>query len=176
MIQYILQSLATDLQTHLATNDSEVDIMPGPEPKPGCGKRFISIYGGSISNPMPLASPPVLRMSYEVNIGLTVRFSTTPVHRMKNRYVVSSDSLMTSAMTVAKRVNANYAQIMVGAKTLLDASTVGGYYTGNLTFRSMDATPRMVGPEWFMADEESTADAGLAITMRFGVVNWTAAS
>ena len=174
MISFLLQSIATDLQTHFTTNDSEVDVMPSGNPKPGCGKRFISIYGGSVSNPDPLTSPPRLRMAYEVLVTITVRNTTTPIHRQKNRYAIASDSLMTTAMAVAKRLNGNYTGIMAGAKTLLDASTVGGSYTGSIVFRSMDANPQVVGPEWFYADEGSVNDSGLAITMQFGTVRWTA--
>lgn len=174
MITFLLQSVASDLQTHFSTNDSEIDVMPFPNPKPGCGKRFISIHGGSVTNPEPISSPPKLRMAYEVLITVTVRYMTTPIHRQKDRYAISAGSLLDTAMTIAKRVHGNYAQIMAGAKTLLDASTVGGHYTGSLNFREMDSNPQIVGPEWFHADEMKETDCGLAITMRFGTVRWTA--
>lgn len=173
MISFLLQSIVSELQDHLNTNDSEVDVMPFPNPKPGCGKRFISVYGGTVTNPEAGTNPPRLRMAYDVLITITSRYSTTPIHRQKNRYAIASDSLLMDAMTVAKLINGNYLQVMAGAKALLDESSIGGIYTGNLTFREMDSNPQVVGPEWFHADEMKETDCGLAITMRFGTVRWT---
>ena len=174
MITYLLKALATDLQTHFSTNDSEIDVMPDGRPKPQCGDRFISIYAASISNPEPINSPPRLRMATDVICTITVRPNNKPKHSAKKRYIDDSDSIMKTAVSLAERVHGNYS-IIGAAKTLLDASGIGGAYTGVLAFRSMDGNPQLVGPEWFYADweEGNMSEVGLVVNMSCGTVRWT---
>lgn len=173
MITYIMQALVTDLQTFFSTNDSEIDIMPDGKPKPQCGDRFISVYSAAITNPEPINAGPTLRMQTDILITVTVRPNNKPKHSMKKRYAIDSDSIMKTAVSIAERVHGNY-NIMGAAKTLLNASGIGGHYTGSLNFRQMDGTPNLVGPDWFYADDvENERNYGLAITMQFGNVRWT---
>jgi hypothetical protein len=76
-------------------------------------------------------------------------------------------------MKICKRLHGNY-DLLDAAKTLLDASDVGGYYTGRLTFLNMPSNPTMVDHTWFYADEDKNQNMrGLFIPISFGGIRWS---
>lgn len=178
MISYLLDAIATDLRSHLTLNSNDCDVMPDERPKPGCGLTFIGVIGGQITNPDYNIEPPLLRQEYNVLLSVTVRSSGTPVHSQRRRYIDESTSLHHLLMKIAKRLNGSYATIMADATALLDASDVGGYYTGCLKFVSAPANPTIVDNEWFFADPDSKQKTnspihGLHLTAQFGSIRWT---
>jgi hypothetical protein len=178
MIGFLLETIATDLQTHLALNDNNCDVMPSLQPKPACGDTFVGIVGSDVVNPVPNMAGPLLQMAFGFQLSITIR-CTTPIHRQRRRYLEDSTSILKIATKAARRLHGNYAQIMVGAKTLLAASNLGGYYTGRPTFLSMSAAPALVDQNWFYSDDdknrENQTDSthGLHMVVSFGGVRYT---
>jgi hypothetical protein len=171
MISYYLEAIVDDLQTHLSLGDENCDVMPDTQPKPLCGQVFVGVVGAAITNPDPGMN--ILRQELAVTIALTTRLNISPIHRSKRRYLEDSTSILSTAMKICKRLHGNY-DLLDAAKTLLDASDVGGYYTGRLTFLNMPSNPTMVDHTWFYADEDKNQNMrGLFIPISFGGIRWS---
>ena len=144
----------------------------GPKPPPGCGDRFIAVFGLDW-NPIDYYSNLAIDETYSVACGITYRAPYVPYdNEGEQLYVEAAESIESLARQIMATVHQNYDPILKQANAYLTAKGSTYNIFEPLRWQTTDAQPTPVGPDWFMASRgksESGGDevAGLVMQVNF---------
>ena len=153
----------------LALGQKECEVMFDGEPPPRCGKRFFSVHRGGREN----QARHSLDELYAVFVTITLRVNE-PFDALGTNLIEKAQQGMDDLVdSVRDIVHMNYTLMAAANATILAVATAGNVplvygFSEPLMFQGDDA-PRIVGPDWFKAQVETTqAPIGIAQTLRFG--------
>ena len=154
----------SQITTDLLLSKGEVEVMPGPEPPPACGKRFISLYGTSWA-PGPDGSDwnqGVLE-EYGMGCGVTLRKSAIPYDRAgENIYISASLSLEDICRQIVASIHQSVAIYTVANAAMSGTDKVVEYFR----WEGTDPNPRIVDADWF-SSPSSSEEVGYFMEVRF---------
>lgn len=166
------------LRAELALSEDECQVMPGPEPPPACGQKFISIYGSNWSaSSDDVYQDQGIYESYDIVCAITFRSSYVPFDKLGEAlYVKRLVGIEDFCRKVMVKVH-NSQEINTLVDTMLEEdhphqeSGYGIQISGHhkmveyLRWASTDPNPLPVTGSWFNSDE--TSASGLVMECRF---------
>ena len=168
----LLLAVRNQIRTGLSLTDQECDVMPGPEPPPACGEKFVSIYGSSWSaGGEDIYQDRGIYETYDIVCAVTFRSAYAPFDRLgTDVYVKRLLGIEDFCRKVMKQVHHNTA-INTAVDTMIsDDHDNPPTFTPSgmveyLRWVSTDPNPLPVTGSWFNSDE--AASSGLVMEVRF---------
>ena len=156
------------LRSELDLGDLECNVMPGPEPPPSCGQRFVSVYGSNWSAVSDdIQADLGVHESYDIVCAVTFRSSYVPFDKLgESLYTKRLVGIEDFCRKVMGKVHRNQT-ILQNVNSMIedDHTSSSGGMLEQLRWVSTDPTPLPVTGTWFNSDEPSAA--GLVMECRF---------
>lgn len=166
----LLKSVRNWVRSNLDLDDQTCRIMPGPQPPPWCGERFLSIYPRDWRPGDPDLNRGIDEY-FDVAIAVTYRISYSPYDEHGEEPMLEGLESLEAVLRKLLPIHQNI-DIMQAANTLLpDADLTTVYpFIEPLRWQGCDAAPTYVSQQWFHADQEDGDDpyAGMVQEIRFG--------
>ena len=154
------------LRTDLSFEDASIMVMPGPEPAPYAGQKFISIYGTQWS-PGELDLNEGLDEQYAFSCTLSVRSSVSPFDRYGNDQYVQ-DTIGMEDVLRSIIISLHQSCSLIGAWDTLMA----GQGTEFPRWTRCDPVPQIVDGSWWKSEPDFRSSpegaAGLVMSVDFG--------
>lgn len=169
-LAYLLVAVRDQLRDNLFPEFETLDIlvMPGPEPPPYCGQKFISVYGiGWEAGP---DDDQVMGLDevYSVSCAVTYRAPSTPFDRRGDElYIKSLTGMEKTCREIIRYVHQNLDVFnswvsMVESYSKVSTPDLPVEY---LRFTGVDPAPIPQDGSWFSAEPEDAA--GMVMEVRF---------
>ena len=165
----LMLSVRDQLRLKQELEDSECQVMPGPEPAPSCGQRFVSVYAHSWN-----ASPDDFNVSeglvewYGVSCAVTFRSAHVPFDRLgEELFIKKFIGIEDFCRQIIANVHLNQ-DILLRTNELIEDELGQTTATGmveQLRWASTDASPATMSGDWFGAGDMDSA--GLLMEVRF---------
>lgn len=164
MLSAVLLAVRNWIREELELDDSSCRIMTGPQPPPSCGDRFLSVYGRRWA-PGSDDLNRGIDETYEIAVAVTYRCSFSPFDERGEAVYIQHLESMERTLRQLLGIHLNM--------DILHAinSRVHGSYKliEPLRWRGCDASPTLVGPEWFQSRGGGGSDpAGMVMEASFG--------
>ena len=167
----LLLSVRDTLREKLTLNSLECEVMPGPEPSPSCGQKFISVYGTnwSSSSGSEYADRAVLE-SYDIACAVTFRSNYVPYDRLGealyvNRLIGMEDYCRQIIDIIHINQDINDKTDILIDEDYGDNAVAPHGMVEYLRWSYCDSNPKPVTGSWFSA--EDTSGSGLVMEVRF---------
>lgn len=155
------------LRAELSLSEDECQVMPGPEPPPACGQKFVSVYGSNWSaSADDVYQDQGIYESYDIVCAVTFRSSYVPFDKLGEAlYVKRLVGIEDFCRKVMVKVH-NSQEINTLVDTMLgEDHTTHHKMVEYLRWASTDPNPLPVTGSWFNSDE--TSASGLVMECRF---------
>ena len=165
----LLLAVRDQLRTDLSLGSRECDVMPGPEPPPACGEKFVSIYGSSWSaGGEDIYQDRGIYETYDIVCAVTFRSAYAPFDRLgTDVYVKRLLGIEDFCRKVMGSIHLNQA-VNTAVDTMLatdHGETDHHKMVEYLRWVSTDPNPLPVTGSWFNSDEATSS--GLVMEVRF---------
>lgn len=152
----LLDAVRDRLRAAVGLTAMECDVCPDGAPNPNAGQRFVSVWGGSVSN----SQTHCLDERYAFKVTVTVRTSARPYDRKRdggawNLALRCRAALHMSYDAMALATAADAAFVATEPPVFLSGEYLGGK-----------------GPDWFWAEPTGSErdPTGIAVELSFGRV------
>ena len=162
-------SVRDHLRIQMDLEDEECHVMPGPEPMPSCGQKFIAVYGHSWNaSPDDFNASEALVEWYGFTCAVSFRSSYVPFDRFgEELYVKALTGIEDFCREIMGNLHLNQS-ILNATNALINSEQNPFHRDGMLEqprWASTDANPMLVGGDWFSASPDDMA--GLVMEVRF---------
>lgn len=168
-IYALLPAVRNRLRSECGFRPEECRVMPGANPPPVAGDRFISVFGLEWAPGDPDLNRGIDEF-YGVGVALSIRCGWTQYDDIAEELFIKTGL---GADAILRKINAVIHQsyeVINGANAIIPGGLVAGAPTAiaivePLRWSGGDATPMLVGDDWFQGGElvqKNKTDSGIA--------------